>query len=74
MLSRAQQLKERNTNWWTNQEELPYTCIRTYADRGVSLDASMEWRAYGPMGNSSLRPPMVRQLRRTLNTQLGRTR
>lgn len=45
--------------------------IRTYLDRGVSLDASMEWRAYGPMGNSSF---LVRQLRVTLNTQLGRMR
>jgi hypothetical protein len=44
--------------------------IRTYVDRGVSLDASMEWRTYDPTGNSSI---LVRQLRVTLNTQLGRT-
>jgi hypothetical protein len=46
--------------------------IRTYLVRGVALDASMEWRTYAPpMGNSSF---LVRQLRVTLNTQLGRTR
>lgn len=47
------------------------TGIRTYLDRGVSLDASMEWRAYSQTGNNST---LVRQLRATLNTQLGRTR
>jgi hypothetical protein len=46
--------------------------IRTYLVRSVSLDASMEWRTYEPiLGNSSF---VVRQLRVTLNTQLGRTR